>query len=77
MKLAFDKASVRTKDIVVDPDASESDGKKMFGWDGDGRDRIISVKEKQIAQDGKQPTSRLKDIVNVLGEIIPLIDKTK
>lgn len=60
--------------IVVDPDASELDGgNKKFDWDGDGRDRIISIKEKQIAQDGQLKPSRLKEIVDVLTQIVPLV----
>jgi hypothetical protein len=30
-------------DIIVDPDG---DGKRTFGWDGDGGDSIVSIKVK-------------------------------
>lgn len=57
--------------IIVDPDASVEDGRKSFGWDGDGADMIISVKEKKIAQDER--FKRRKEMVHLIKQLIPLV----
>lgn len=40
--------------IVLDPDATEEEGKITVGWDGDGADKIMSIKIEPMEMDREE-----------------------